>query len=144
MSNQVLIVASEAEARAPADVASSLSFTPVVAGSEQEALDLLDGQSFALVAVGNGEPWRRLRDEVERKQPTARVLELPAGNGDDRAVRRLVIRYFARRARPQHFSSEERYRFLSNILESFTGTLELKEVLRRIVSITRQEFAADR
>jgi len=39
--------------------------------------------------------------------------------------------------------SEERYRFLSRILESFTGTLELREVLRRIVSVTREELGAD-
>ncbi|HYK02345.1 MAG TPA: ATP-binding protein [Thermoanaerobaculia bacterium] len=38
----------------------------------------------------------------------------------------------------------ERYRFLSNILEAFTGTLELREVLRRIVALTREEFGADR
>src|SRR5258706_2286164 len=144
MSNQVLIVASEAAAKAPADIATSLSLTPVVTGSEQEALDLLDHQTFALIAVSGGEPWQRLRDEVERKQPATRLLELPETNGDDGAMRRLMIRYLDRRARPKHFSSEERYRFLSNILESFTGTLELKEVLRRIVSITRQEFCADR
>ncbi len=148
MLNQVLIVASEAAAKALADVAASLSFTPVVAGSEQEALDLLDRETFALIAVSGSESWQRLRDELERKQPAARILELPEPNGDtdsdNGAVRRLMIRYLDRRARPQHFSSEERYRFLSNILESFTGTLELKEVLRRIVSITRQEFGADR
>src|SRR6185503_3837271 len=39
---------------------------------------------------------------------------------------------------------EERYRFLTSILEAFTGTLELREVLRRIVSITREELNADR
>ncbi|HEV7921982.1 MAG TPA: ATP-binding protein [Thermoanaerobaculia bacterium] len=44
---------------------------------------------------------------------------------------------------PARFS-EERYRFLSSILESFTATLELKEVLRRIVTITREELGADR
>ena len=55
-----------------------------------------------------------------------------------------MTRYLDRRSRPQHFNSEERYRFLSSILESFTATLELKEVLRRIVTITRQEFGADR
>ncbi len=41
-------------------------------------------------------------------------------------------------------TTEERYRFLSSILESFTGTLELREVLRRIVAVTREEFRADR
>ncbi|HEV7486462.1 MAG TPA: ATP-binding protein [Thermoanaerobaculia bacterium] len=144
MSNQVLIVASDAAARAPAEVAASLSFTPVITASEQEALDLLDRQTFSLIAVSGGDGWQRVRDEAERKQPAARVLELPDGNGDDGAVRRLMIRYLDRRSRPQHFNSEERYRFLSSILESFTATLELKEVLRRIVTITRQEFGADR
>src|SRR5437879_2486557 len=38
--------------------------------------------------------------------------------------------------RPQQWSPEERYRFLSTILESFAGTLDLNEVLRRIVNIT--------
>src|ERR671912_544925 len=33
---------------------------------------------------------------------------------------------------------------LSGILESFTGTLELREVLRRIVTVTREELGADR
>jgi len=40
--------------------------------------------------------------------------------------------------------ADERYRFLSRILESFSGTLELDEVLRRIVTITREQFGADR
>ncbi len=42
------------------------------------------------------------------------------------------------------FNTEDRYRFLSGILESFTGTLELREVLRRIVTVTREELGADR
>ncbi|HET8796810.1 MAG TPA: ATP-binding protein, partial [Thermoanaerobaculia bacterium] len=42
------------------------------------------------------------------------------------------------------FSAEERYRFLSGILESFTNTLELREVLRRIVVLTREELGAER
>ncbi|HLJ73087.1 MAG TPA: GAF domain-containing protein, partial [Thermoanaerobaculia bacterium] len=46
--------------------------------------------------------------------------------------------------RPQQWNPEERYRFLSTILESFTGTLDLDEVLRRIVNITLEHFAADR
>src|SRR3954451_5503866 len=147
MSNQVLIVASEAAAKAPAEVAVSLSFTPIITASEQEALDLLSRQTFSVIAVGGGDGWQRVRDEAERKQPAARVLELPDGDGDgdgDGAVRRLMTRYLDRRSRPQHLDSEERYRFLSSILESFTATLELKEVLRRIVTITRQEFGADR
>jgi len=40
--------------------------------------------------------------------------------------------------------SVERYRFLSTILELFTNSLDLREVIRRIVSITREEFNADR
>ena len=41
-------------------------------------------------------------------------------------------------------SAERRYRFLSAILESFTATLDLREVVRRIVTLTREEFRADR
>ena len=46
--------------------------------------------------------------------------------------------------RKQPWTPEERYRFLSTILESFAGTLDLKEVLRRIVDITLEQFGADR
>jgi PAS domain S-box-containing protein len=38
---------------------------------------------------------------------------------------------------------EERYRFLSAVLESFTATLDFREVVRRIVTTTREEFGAD-
>jgi signal transduction histidine kinase/GAF domain-containing protein len=144
MSNQVLIVASEVAAKTPAEVAASLSFTPVVTDSEQEALALLDRDSFALIAVAGGDAWQQVRTAAETKQPEARLLDLPEANGDQGALRRLMIQYLDRRARPKSFGAEERYRFLSSILESFTGTLELKEVLRRIVTITRQEFGADR
>ncbi|HEX6083400.1 MAG TPA: PAS domain-containing protein, partial [Thermoanaerobaculia bacterium] len=145
MVNQVLIVAAEHAARTPAEVARSLQFTPVVTGSEQEAVELLDRHRFRLIAVSGASAWRRLRDAAESKQPMARVLELPDLTHDDAAIRNLMVRYLepngADRAR---FTSEERYRFLSGILESFTGTLELREVLRRIVTVTREELAADR
>jgi signal transduction histidine kinase/GAF domain-containing protein len=144
MSNQVLIVASEVAARAPAEVAASLSFTPVVAASEEEALALLARERFALIAVTAGDDFQHLRAEAERRQPAAPLVELPEVNGDQSALRRLMIQYLDRRVRPKPFGAEERYRFLSSILESFTGTLELKEVLRRIVTITRQELGADR
>ena len=62
----------------------------------------------------------------------------------DTAIRRLMLRFLGRRGEDQRFSAEERYRFLTTILESFTTTLDLKEVLRRIVTITREEFHADR
>src|SRR6266568_198053 len=140
MSNHVLIVATDPAAKAPAEVAEALSFTPVVAGSEQEALALLDQENFALIAVSGGSS-PLLRAEAERKQPMARLLELPQSNGEE--LRTLMVRYLDRRA-PGRFAAEERYRFLSTILESFTTTLELKEVLRRMVTITREEFAADR
>jgi PAS domain S-box-containing protein len=139
MSNNVLIVASDPAARMPAEVAAALSFRPVVAGTEQEALALLDRENFALIAV-SGASSALLRAEAEKKQPMARLLELPESHGDE--VRSLMVRYLDRRA-PQKIAAEERYRFLSNMLESFTTTLELKEVLRRIVTITREEFAAD-
>src|SRR5436305_667511 len=140
MSNNVLIVATDPAAKAPAEVATELSFTPVVAASEQEALALLDRDNLTLIAVSGGSS-PLLRAEAERKQPMARLLELPDSHGEE--LRTLMVRYLDRRA-PRHFAAEGRYRFLSTILESFTTTLELKEVLRRMVTITREEFAADR
>ena len=148
MLNQVLIVAGETAARIPADVARSLRFTPVIAGSEQEAVDLLDRQRFSLIAVSGANGWQRLREAAESKQPMARVLELPDAVGDEPLIRRLMVRYLepahAEGSNGEPRFSVERYRFLSNILESFTGTLELREVLRRILTITREEFGADR
>src|SRR3954452_1606967 len=106
---------------------------------------MLDRQPFTLIAISGSTAAQHLRDAAESKQPMARVLEIPEDNGDDNSMRRLMERYLDRRSpsRP-HFSAEERYRFLSNILESFTATLELREVLRRIVTITREHFGADR
>ena len=145
MPRQILIVAGEVAARAPADIARSLEFTPVVAGSESEAFRLLDEQAFSLVAVSGASAWQRLRAVAETRQPLARVLQLPDPNGDDTAVRRLMLRYLDRsRGEGLRLTSEERYRFLSTILEAFTATLDLREVLRRIVTITREEFHADR
>src|SRR5260370_40335482 len=46
--------------------------------------------------------------------------------------------------RPQPWSPEERYRFLSTILETFAGALDLEEALRRIVSTTLEQFGAER
>jgi PAS domain S-box-containing protein len=144
MSDHVLIVAAGAAARTPVEVATSLSFTPVVVASEQEAIALLDERAFTLIAVSGGSAsWHRLRDVAERKQPMARVLELPETNGDESAIRSLMVRYLDRRRAGGSFT-EERYRFLSSLLESFTTSLELYEVQRRIVTLTREEFAADR
>ncbi|HEX8408614.1 MAG TPA: ATP-binding protein [Thermoanaerobaculia bacterium] len=145
MPDQVLIVATEHAARTPAEVARSLRFTPFVTGSEQEAVDLLDQHRFRLIAVSGESTWRRLRDAAESKQPMARVLELPDLTHDDAVIRNLMVRYLEPTPPDRlKFTSEERYRFLSSILESFTGTLELREVLRRIVTVTRDELGADR
>ncbi|HEX6640352.1 MAG TPA: hypothetical protein VF215_04535, partial [Thermoanaerobaculia bacterium] len=134
MLNQVLIVAGENAAHTPAEVARSLRFTPVVSASEDEAIALLDRQRFRLIAVSGNAAWQRLRDVAESKQPMTRVLELPDGPANDTDVRRLMVRYLAPASSDRaRFTTEERYRFLSSILESFTGTLELREVLRRIV-----------
>lgn len=46
--------------------------------------------------------------------------------------------------RPKLLTSEERYRFLSSILESFAGTLDLGEVLQRVARVTLDGFGADR
>jgi len=145
MANQVLIVAAEHAARTPAEIARSLQFTPVITGSEQEAVELLERERFRLIAVSGTSAWQRLRDAAESKQPMTRVLELPDLGSDTTALRRLMVRYLEP-APVEHprYATEERYRFLTSILEAFTGTLELREVLRRIVSITREEFGADR
>jgi PAS domain S-box-containing protein len=144
MPDQVLIVAGDAAARASAEAARSLQFTPVVATSEEEAVRLLDQQPFCVIALTNDPAGLRLRQVAEIKQPLARVLELPDGNGDDTAVRRAMLRHLGARAQGSRLSSEERYRFLSAVLESFTTTLDVREVLRRIVTVTREEFHADR
>ena len=145
MSNQVLIVAAEHAARTPVEVVRALRFTPIVAGSEQEAVALLDQQPFRLIAVSGASTWRKLRDAAESKQPMTRVLELPDLTHDDAMIRNLMVRYLEPPATDRaRFTAEERYRFLSGILESFTGTLELREVLRRIVTVTREELRADR
>jgi len=145
MPNQVLIVAGELLARTPAEIARALRFTPIVTPSEEEAVELLDRERFRLIAVSGNSAWQRMRDAAESKQPMTRVLELPERVGDDAMIRRLMVRYLAPASSDRaRFTTEERYRFLSNILETFTGTLELREVLRRIVSVTREEFGADR
>ena len=146
MPNQVLIVAAEPVARTPAEVARSLQCVPVIAGNAQEALELLDTQLFRLIAVSGATAWQRVRDAAESKQPMTRVLELPDATNDEHSIRRLMVRYLepASPIEARHYSTEERYRFLSSILESFTGTLELREVLRRIVTTTREELGADR
>jgi PAS domain S-box-containing protein len=145
MLNQVLIVAGETAARTPSEVARSLRLTPIVARSAQEAVDLLDHHHFRLIAVSGSRDWQHVREAAESKQPMTRVLELPDLHADDTAIRSLMVRYLAPPPPERSkFTTEERYRFLSSILESFTATLELREVLRRIVSITREEFGADR
>ncbi len=140
--NQVLIVAGESAARMPADVARSLQLTPVIAASVEEAARLLDQQPFRLVTVVNGANCQRLREAVELRQPLTRVLELPHTE-DDAAVRRLMVRYLEPPHGPPRFSSEEHYRFLAHVMESFTGTLDFQEVVRRIVTISREQFHAD-
>jgi PAS domain S-box-containing protein len=144
MTNEVLIVAAKPAAKAPAEVIASLRFTPIVANTEKQALDLLARQTFRLIVVSGARLWQRLRDAAERKQPATRLLQLPDVNGDDAALRLLIVRSLEPPVRAAIRSSDERYRFLSGILESFTATLDLREVMRRIVTLTREEFAADR
>ena len=146
MSNHVLIVATEPAARASADVARSLHFTPVVAKNTDEALSLLEEHPFSLIAVDDETTLQRVRAAAERKQPMTRVLRLPEGNGgDENAVRRLMTRYLDPHLTAERPAlSEERYRFLAGVLESFASTWEMNDVVRRIVSVTREELAADR
>jgi PAS domain S-box-containing protein len=108
-------------------------------------MELLDQHRFRLIAVSGASTWRKLRDAAESKQPMARILELPDLTHDDAMIRNLMVRYLEPPAHDRaRFTAEERYRFLSGILESFTGTLELREVLRRIVTVTREELNVDR
>jgi PAS domain S-box-containing protein len=144
MTNEVLIVASKPAAKAPAEIVTSLRFTPIIASTEKRALELLARQNFRLIVISGSRPRQRLRDAAERKQPAARVLQLPDGNGDRAALRSLILRNLEPASRRGTRGSEERYRFLSTILESFTATLDLREVMRRIVSVARDEFGADR
>jgi len=145
MLNQVLIVGGATATRTPAEVVRSLRFVPVVASSADEAVELLDRERFRLIAVSGRSEWQRLREAAESSQPATRVLQLPELDADDTAVRRMMVRFLAPASSDRaRFTHEERYRFLSSILESFTGTLELREVLRRIVAVTREEFGADR
>ena len=143
MANQVLIVAPEGAARTSSDAAISLNFSPVVASTEPEALARLEEQQFVLIAVSGGAAWQKVREAAMRTQPMARLLELPEPKGDEGMVRQLMTRYLGHRAEPARSESENRFPFLSRVLESFTATLDLKEVLRRIVTVTREEFQAD-
>ena len=96
MSDKVLIVAAESAASASADVARSLDFTPVIATTEDEAIRLLESQTFSLIAV-TAASATRMRLEAAKAQPLTRVLELPEGNGTavTEAIRALMIRYLA-------------------------------------------------
>src|SRR5438105_1232434 len=138
MSNQVLIVAAKPAAKAPAEIVASLDFAPVVATTEKQALDLLERQSFRLIVVRGMRSWQRLRDAAERKRPVTRVLQLPADNGDNAVLRTLIQRSLEPRGPKQ--PGDRRL----SILESFSSTLDLREVMRRIVNLTREQFAADR
>src|SRR2546428_11703145 len=122
MSDQVLIVGTEPAAKTPAEIATSLRFTPVIAGSEEEALGLLDQESFSLIAVSGVPVSRRLRHAAERTQPAARVPQLPRGDGKD-TVRKLMVRYLGPRSAATHTTAKDP--LLSRVLESFTATLEL-------------------
>ena len=144
MTNEVLIVASKPAAKAPAEIITALRFTPIIASTEKQALELLKQQNFRLIVISGSKPWQRLRDAAERKQPATRVLQLPDGNGDRAALRSLIRRNLEPASHRGARGSEERYRSLSTILESFTATLDLREVMRRIVSVARDEFEADR
>jgi PAS domain S-box-containing protein len=145
MLDQVLIVAGEAAARAPAEVARSLSYEPVITGSEKEAVELLARERFHLVAISAGVASARLRAAAESSRPSPRIVELPETNGDDTMIRKLMVRHLASASSDRaKFATEDRYRLLSRLLESFAGTLDLREVVRRVVAITREEFGADR
>jgi PAS domain S-box-containing protein len=145
MRNQVLIVAPAATARTPAEIARSLQFEPVIVPSIDEAVALIGAQPFSLIAVADDNGSNRVREAAELKRPRPRVVVLPDEASDERAVRSLLTRYLdptLNVERPRF--SEDRYRTLMKILESFAATLEVREIVRRIVTITREELGADR
>jgi PAS domain S-box-containing protein len=145
MPDHVLIVAPESASRTPAEAARSLRFHPLVAGSERDALALITREQFRMIAVDSGMISASLRAVIEERQPLATFVELPHHDADAVELRALMIHHLAPEPADQtRFHIEERYRFLSSILESFTATLDLREVLRRIVSTTREQFNADR
>jgi hypothetical protein len=139
MPNQVLIVAPAGDATSAAEVARSLDFAPLVAHSEH-ALDLLSKHRFEVLAVGETQPPSLGRRAAEL-QPWAELITLPSSNGKSGALQEALVN---RKAAGEDPISPERFRSLSKILESFTATLDLEEVLRRIVTVTREEFKADR
>ncbi len=145
MPNQVLIVAAETIARTPARIVRSLRFEPVVVPSEEEAVALIGAQPFSLIAVSDDNAWKRVRKAAEEKKPKPRVVVLPREASDEGAVRLLLTRYLdpTLNVERSHFS-EEHYRTLMKILESFGPTLDAREIVRRIVAITREELGADR
>ena len=134
MTDQVLIVAAKPAAKAPAEVVTSLRFTPIVASTEKQALDLLERQSFRLIVVSGTRPWQRLRHAAERKQPATRVVQLPEGNGDQAALRSLILRSLEPRRAKR--TADERDRLLSTILESFTSTFGTVRLSQDSVNIT--------
>ena len=145
MFNRVLILAGEAEARTPAEVARSLRYMPVVTESEQEAIELLDRHRFHLVAIDPAADGGQLREVVRSLEHAPHVVDLPRAEDDESVIRNLMVRHLSP-ASSDHarFATEDSYRLLSRVLESFTGTLDLREVVRRIVAITREEFGTDR
>lgn len=145
MSKQVLIVADALAARTPAEIVRSLHFTPVVAETADEALSLMDERPFSLIAVEDEATLQRLREAALSKQPMTRVLRLAETGSEVSDVRRLMTRYLDPHPTTDATAfGEDRYAFLSRVLESFTTSLEPKEVVRRIVALVQEEFDADR
>ena len=137
MADQVLIVARETSSRTPAEIVRSLQLTPVIATTEEEAERLIDQEQFRLVAVSSDFGTERVRAAAEKVNPILRVVELPETNGGDGGDLRKLIAPYA-----EDIGGGSTLR--TSILESFTETLDLSEVVRRIVTVTQEEFGADR
>jgi len=110
----------------------SLNVEPVVARSAQEALRLLGEQSFGLVAVAteSKDNFEKARRAIRRKHPDLEVVSLTGSTSDHEMIASAM------REQPAPSDLE--------LLQAFTGSLDLSEMLQRVVKDTRDLFGADR
>lgn len=110
----------------------SLNVDPVVARSAKEALRLLAEQSFGLVAVAteSKDNFEKARRAIRQKHPDVEVVSLTGSTTDHEVIASAM------RDQPTPTDLE--------LLQTFSTSLDLTEVLQRIVRNTLDVFAADR
>jgi signal transduction histidine kinase/GAF domain-containing protein len=141
MSDRVLIVAGGDVATKTAATVASLAFTPAIANDVDDAVAQLSEGHFAMIVMSSATDadLSRMREAASQATPAIEVFELGENDAHEQLRNSLTSQRDSLRER-----GLDRHRLLSSILETFTDTLELKEVLRRIVTITREELDADR